>query len=538
MSRTYEDICNADGYGRISLEDRDKRNFSMESDSISSQKVYIEQFCKEHGIKLKDYLFDDGITGQTFDRAGWDELLKEIEAGRINCVITKDLSRLGRDHSETGFYIEKYFPEHRVRYISINDNWDSKYDSVDLILWKLAYNDVYCADISRKVKSILDSKKKQGLYVGSFAPYGYMKHPDDKHILIPDPDVAHVVTEIFDLAYEGKGTCAIANILNDKKYTTPGLYSGRGRETKTRKEVGAIWTSYMIRRILMNQVYCGDVVQSKIKKASYKSKKCIHNAKEDWVIVENKHEPLTERFKYEAIQKKLVETSKKYNRLPGEQHLLSKLLYCKDCGHRISIGWRNKNNHDAGRIGYCNYYKKYSKHGVCSPHFVDYEVLENQLIDYLKDLCTKYLKYLDTPKLIRESYKNIREKITQNEAIYSKLLKEKEKNENIAIKLYEDKLNEVITETMYKMMALKKENEIEAINTQILDIENDIEKLKKQLEKDNDKINDTKTILNNFLNSKIITEDLLNQIITKIEVSENNDIEVSFAIEELKEIKS
>lgn len=151
MARTYEDIIKANGYGRLSEEDTNKRNFSLESDSITSQRTLIQQFCNEHKIELNNYLFDDGITGQTFEREGWDNLLKDIEAGKINCVITKDLSRLGRDHSETGYYIEKYFPEHRVRYISINDNWDSKYDSVDMILWKLAYNDVYCADISRKL---------------------------------------------------------------------------------------------------------------------------------------------------------------------------------------------------------------------------------------------------------------------------------------------------------------------------------------------------------------------------------------------------
>ena len=536
MQRTYEDVVNADGYGRISLEDRDKKNFSMESDSISSQKTYIEQFCKEHGIQLKDYLFDDGITGQTFAREGWEDLLKEIENGRINCVITKDLSRLGRDHSETGYYIEKYFPEHRVRYISINDNWDSKYDSVDLILWKLAYNDVYCADISRKVKSILDSKKKEGLYVGAFAPYGYIKHEDDKHQLIPDPEVAPIVKEIFELAYSGVGTCAIATTMTKKGYKTPGIYSGRGRRTITREQVGEIWTSGMVRRILTNQVYCGDLVQSKIKKASYKSKKLIQNSQENWIIVANKHEPLVDREVFNAIQKVLDKTSKKYNRLPGEQHLLSKLLYCKDCGHRISISWRNKKKKEQGRIGYCNYYKKYSKYNVCKPHFIDYDLLENKIIEYLKELCKKYLLYLDTPKLIRESYKNIRDKINQLEVSKNRLIKDKDKAESIMIKIYEDKLNEVVTETVYKIMADKKEKEILSLDNQIKNIENDIKSLQNQLDKDEDKINDIKTILNKFINSSVIEQDLIHQIITRIEVGDDNEIEVFFAISELKSI--
>ena len=325
--------------------------------------------------------------------------------------------------------------------------------------------------------------------------------------------------------------------MNEKKYITPGIYSGRGRKTITRDQVGTIWTSGMVRKMLINQVYCGDVVQSKIRKASYKSKKCILNEKENWIIVRDKHEALVSRDMFETIQKRLVETSKKYNRLPGEQHLLSKLLFCKDCGHRISIGWRNSKKHEYGRTGCCNYYKKYSKYNVCSPHFVDYDDLENQVISYLKDICKNYLLFLNTPKLIIEGYKNIREKIHQNESIKTKLLKDKDKTESIALKLYEDKLNESITESMYKMMSVKIETEMLSIQTQIDNIDSEIKRLQKQLEKDDDKIKNTKLILNQFLNSSVITQDLLHQIVNRIEVGENNQIKVFFTIEELKDVK-
>lgn len=534
MARTYEDIIKANGYGRLSEEDTNKRNFSLESDSITSQRTLIQQFCNEHKIELNNYLFDDGITGQTFEREGWDNLLKDIEAGKINCVITKDLSRLGRDHSETGYYIEKYFPEHRVRYISINDNWDSKYDSVDMILWKLAYNDVYCADISRKIISILDSKKKMGLYVGSFAPFGYMKNPDNKYVLIPDPNVAHIVREIFDLAYSGLGTCTIANIMNEKKYVTPGQYSGRGKNSKTKEQVGDIWVSGMVRKILENQAYCGDVVQSKRKKASYKSKKAINNPKEDWIVVKDMHEPLVEREVFDFIQLKLDETSRKYNRLPGEQHLLSKLLFCKDCGHRISIRWRGKNKN--GRIGYCNYYVKYSKHNVCTPHSIDYDILEKQILDYVKDLCNKYMQLIDTPSLIQDSYKNIKEKISILEKEKKSNLKEIEKIETMSMKIYEDYLNNTITETMYKMMANKKEIELNNAKEKTNSIDKQIDLLNNQLNSDKEIINDTKKIVTKFLNSEVINHDLIHQIIERIEVGEDESITVNFAIKEFQKL--
>lgn len=537
MSRVYEDIKCAAQYERLSDEDREKRGFSIESDSITSQKLLIEQFCNDRNINLVSNFYDDGITGLTFERDGWNELLKEIKAGRVDCVITKDLSRLGRDHSETGYYIEKFFPENRVRYISINDNWDSKYDSVDLILWKLAYNDVYCADISRKVKSVLDSKKKQGLYVGSFAPYGYKKREDDKHYLEVDSETAPVVKEAFELAYSGLGTHKIATIFSEKQYPTPGIYSGRGNATATREKAGNFWTSGMVRRILSNEVYMGDLTQSKIKKASYKSKKVIKNTRENWIIVKDTHEPLVSREVFNEIQKMLELTSKKYSRLPGEKHLLSKLLVCNECGHRISISWKSSKHHERGRCGVCNFYKKYSKHNVCTPHYIDYDELETQIISYVKKISMNYLKYINTPSLIRNNYKNLQAKLTEYDNKKKKLISEKDKSENIMLKLYEDKINETITEAMYKTLSEKKLANINVLKDQIRDVEFEMKKIHNQLDKDQSKIDDIKTILKNFINSEIITQDLIHQIIDKIYVSENDKINVVFKIEELENIK-
>lgn len=537
MSRIYEDIKKAKGYGRLSLEDREKKNFSLESDSIISQKVFIQQYVDEKNIKYDGYYYDDGITGLTFERDGWNQLLKDIDKGLVDCIITKDLSRLGRDHTETGYYIEKFFPEHKIRYISLNDNWDSKYDSVDLLLWKLAYNDVYCADISRKVKSILNSKKKQGLYVGSFAPYGYIKDPNDKHKLVVDNNTGPIVRKIFALAYSGVGNCQIAKTMTDEKYPTPGTYSGRGKQSYNKKLVGNIWTTGMIRRILENEVYLGDLTQCKIKKASYKSKKTIRNDREDWIIVKDTHEPLVSRDVFSDIQKRLVQTSKKYNRLPGENHLLSKLLYCKDCNHRISISWKNSKNHSTGRSGVCNFYKKYSKNNVCTPHYINYDELETQVISYIKMICKKYLLYLNTPELIKDNYKNIQNNIYEYQSSLKKINNELDKAENFMLKLYEDKITNVINDSVYKTLSEKKNSQIDNLKFQIQNIESEINKLNNQLNQDHHKISDIKTILNKFLNSKVITQDLIHQIIDKIYVSENEKIQVIFLIEELEDIK-
>ncbi len=536
MERNYGEIKHSCPYGRLSLEDRDKKNFSMESNSIASQRTYIIQFCEDKGIsRIHDGYYDDGITGLTFERENFQKMIRDIEMGLIDCVIIKDLSRLGRDHSETGYYIEKFFPEHNVRLISINDNWDSKYDSVDMILWKLAYNDVYCADISRKVKTILNSKKREGKWLSSFAPYGYMKHPEDKHQLIIDPETSPIIKEIFEMAYSGVGNCSIAKYLTDKGYQTPGERCGRHpRMTiETFEKSGHIWTTGHVRRILSHEVYMGDTAQCKIRKVSYKSSKLVRNKKEDWIIVKDTHEPLVSREVFEEIQRKLEKTSRKYTRLPGEGSLLSKLLICKDCGHRISVSWKSSKHHERGKSGVCNYYKKYSRYNVCTPHYIDYDELETQVLDYVKDILKKRMEYFDTPKLIKENYKNISKNLKDAQTKLAKLERDKEKDEVMLLKMYEDKLEGKITDSMYTTLSNRKNIEIEETKNHISSEKENIRRFEEQLLTNESKMKDEKGIIRRFLNSKIITQDLINQVIDKIYVGENDEIDIKFTIEDL-----
>ncbi len=540
MNRSYDDIKNAADYGRLSIEDKEKKNFSMESESISSQRDLIHQYFEVHNISHNTTgYYDDGITGQTFERENFQRMVKDIENGLIDCVITKDLSRLGRDHTETGFYIERFFPEHGVRYISINDNWDSKYNSIDEILWKLAYNDVYCADISKKIRSKLNTNKAMGKWMASFAPYGYIKDPTDKHNLLPDPKTAPIVKECFELAYSGLGTCAIAKKFTEAGYVTPGENCGRYSKVRSKifNETGHIWTTGHIRRILSNEIYIGTMAQCKVKKASYKSNKLVKNERENWIVVENVVEPLVDKEVFDEIQKKLEMTSNKYARLPGEGCLLSKLLICKDCGHRISVSWKSSKYHERGKAGVCNYYKKYSKYKVCSPHYIDYDELEEQVLDYVKQIVKTRLKILDTPKLIRENYKNIQNLIQDQEKINEGYRKDLEKAENVILKIYEDKLNEIISESIFKTLSQKKETEVSELKSKIANVESKICELKSQLDNNQQNINKEKAIIKKFLNSTIITQDTLSLIIDKIYVGENDQIDVSFSINQLNDIK-
>ena len=541
MERRYDDIENAMPYGRLSLEDRDKKNFSIESDSIVSQRNFILQFCNDKKIKHKsDGYYDDGITGLTFDRENWKKLLEEIEKGLVDCVITKDLSRLGRDHSETGYYVEKYFPERKIRFISINDNWDSKYDSVDMLLWKMAYNDVYCADISRKVKGGLNSRKREGMWLASFAPYGYKKDPEDKHHLIVDPDTAPIVKEIFAISYSGVGNCGIAKYLTEKNYPTPGEVCGR-IAYKTRaifEKSGHIWTTSHVRRILSHEVYIGVTAQCKIKKVSYKSKKTIRNDRADWIVVEDTHEPLVSKEVFDIVQKKLELTSRKYTRLPGEGCLLSKLLYCKECGHRISVTWKSPAHHDKGKCGTCNYYKKYSRYNVCTPHYIDYDELEDQILTFIKNVLKKRLDYFDTPKLIKENFKNIQNEIDSNKKRYDTINNNINKAEQLLLKMYEDNISGKINDMMYQTMSERKQNEINDLKRQQTDLDSRIKEFTYQLENSDSQMKKEKELINKFLNSKVISQDLINQLIEKILISENDNVDIIFTIKELNTIRA
>lgn len=293
-------------YIRLSREDGDKE----ESDSVLSQRDLLESFAagQEDLVKAGVYV-DDGYTGTDFERPAFQRMLREIKAGKIDCVIVKDLSRFGRNYVHSGKYLEEVFPSLGVRFIAVNDNIDSYQNpsSMDTILvpFKNIINDEYSRDISRKVRSSLDTKRKKGEFIGSFAPYGYQKSPENKNKLIPDPEAADVVKEIFSLFLSGQSIDGIVRKLNAAEVPNPSAYKQRQGLSYRRQSGSSLWEHSSVRRILKNRVYLGELVQGKRRVKSYKIHRAEALPEESWIVAGNTHEGIVSPSDFAKAQKLL-----------------------------------------------------------------------------------------------------------------------------------------------------------------------------------------------------------------------------------------
>ncbi len=325
-------------YARLSQEDGDK----SESDSIVSQKAMIREFVASHPeIEIVSEKVDDGYSGVNFERPGFQAMLEEIQAEKVNCVIVKDLSRFGRNYIETGNYLEKLFPVLGVRFIAINDYYDSieKKNTDSLVLpFKNLINDAYCKDISVKIRTQLETKRKKGQYVGPNGVYGYMKDPEDHNHLVPDPYAAEIVRCIFRWNLQGMSIGRIAEKLNAEGVLCPMEYkisNGVSVPTAFRSGKKALWSYISVRRILENEVYIGHMIQGKTASPNHKIKKRFPVKKEEWVRVEGTHEPIVEEFVFRNVQMQLKKDTRSS---PNRKYLypLAGYVVCGDCGQSMT----------------------------------------------------------------------------------------------------------------------------------------------------------------------------------------------------------
>ena len=299
-------IWNVAAYMRLSREDGDKE----ESNSIGSQRDMIRDFImkREDMVVVQEYV-DDGFSGVSFDRPGFQRLLKDLEAKKIDCIVVKDFSRFARNYIDSGRYLEKIFPSMGVRFVSINDNYDSsgaRSQSDALIVpFKGILNDAYCKDISMKIRSQLDIKRKTGDFIGAFCTYGYRKSPENKNRLVVDEEAARVVEMIFRLRIQGMTNSSIAARLNSMGIPSPSAYkAGKGMNYRSGFRVAgqAGWTAVAIRRVLTNEVYVGTLIQHKRGTPNYKVKKEIQYDESDWIIIPNSHQPIIEQTDFDTVQ--------------------------------------------------------------------------------------------------------------------------------------------------------------------------------------------------------------------------------------------
>ena len=523
---------NAGIYIRLSQEDRDNdKKYESESESVLNQREMLMNYVKNNNFNFVNEYVDDGYSGTDFERPGFKKLIEDINNNKINLVIVKDLSRLGRDHILTGYYMETFFPEKRVRFISILESYDSfkNQASNDSSTFIIACNDYYSKQNSIKIKNVLNSKRSNGKFIGSLPCFGYMRDPNDKGHLIPNPETAPIVKEIFKMAVNDVGVSEITTILNDKKYPTPSGY--KKTNYSSRLIYRDSWNISSVKKILNNRMYTGDMVQHVQAKVNYKSKKKITLDESLWVIVENTHEPLVSKKEFNLIQKRKKSNNRHYKTTTKREiRLLEGLLYCKECQNRLTVVYRK--NHDYWSVN-CNRYSRDPKRQRCGSHFFPYNYLEEQIVNKLNEVLSSFIKELNVNELNKEIILK-KQKVSDDTNIMIKNYeKKKQKIINRLEALYEDRFNGIISAESYKGMAEPYEKDLRQINKEIESIQKQSDETKMNI----DRLPDYTKQIKKLLDLKNPKRELLFALIDRIEIDENRIICIKFKYNIIDEIK-
>lgn len=463
-------------YCRLSLEDgRDN-----ESMSISNQKAMLRDFAEKNGFFNYAFYVDDGYTGRNFDRPGFQRMINDIEAGKVGCVITKDLSRLGRNYIEAGSYIEIYFPRHHVRYIAVNDNVDSSNSQgMDITPFKNILNDMYSRDISKKVLAGWMARSRQGKFIGGIPPYGLMRDPEDGGHLIKDPEKAPVIRMIYDLALDGYGAYRIARVLLEKKIPITSM--------RTSREVDAnyySWGSGRINKILRNPVYYGAHTVCKTHQKFIRSNTINMIPVEDREIIENCHEAIVTKEEWLKVQR-LMDARPDVgigNSCPY-YNIFHGLIVCGTCGHSMQSRYekvgRTDRNRSTGQIrepidkSYytCQTYNRSGKQ-ACTSHKIEARDLYNLVLADIQALVAQVMENPDAfyDRLINKLDGRQRSDVGELQREYDSLIARSDEIDQMIMALYEDRVKGIITPQRFVTMTEKLENEQKAARNRLQEL--------------------------------------------------------------------
>jgi len=510
-------------YARISREDGDKE----ESDSIGTQFDIIDDYIAHNDdITFIDRYSDDGWSGTNFDRPDFMRLMEDIKKGKINCVIVKDLSWLGRNYILVGQYLEMIFPMLNIRFISVNDRIDSIKDPASinnaLVSFKNVMNDEYCRDISNKVRSSLDRKRSKGEFIGSFASYGYMKDPDDHHHLIVDPVAAEVVKNIFDWFLQGMSIIGIAKRLNHMGIPNPSAYKRQcGLNYKhPAGQLDSAWPDSSVKRVLKNRLYVGDMVQNKNRTKSYKVQVSVAVPEENWVIVPNMHEAIIDREKFETVQQLLMRDTRTS---PGINHvsIFAGYIRCADCLRAMG---KKSVAQSYGKYHYyvCQTFRKAGRN-LCTKH----TIREKQLYDaVLATIQSQIDLAVSMDQLVNDlKSQNVRAaKSSRLEKMLQLKEEEYEKVSRCRIDLYPDWKAGILSKDEYLSLKAKIGEQLEQIEIAIANIKEEISKYQSAPVSEN-------KFISSFLryrNIQVLTREVIVELIEMIYVHEGGTITIQF----------
>ena len=521
MGRTKKYVAGL--YCRLSKDDGN----SVESMSIWSQKVMLKQYAESNSIAIYDYYVDDGFSGTNFERPSFKKMITDIENGKINCVITKDLSRLGRNYLQSGAYIEMYFPQKNIRYIAITDGIDTlNSNQNDIMPFKNILNEMYAKDTSKKVKSAIQSRMREGTYIGSKAPFGYLKDPNNKRRLIIDEKTKPIIELIYKLCLEGKGTQLISQELMKRKIPRPSAFVENAEKLYGLTEENKYqWSHRMVLNVLRDPVYCGNMARNKRPTLSFKNSKRMYIPKSDYIYAKDTHEGIVSEEIWEQVQTMI--DKRKCNNKKGlyYDNIFQGLVRCPKCGYALTpkTDYRLKKKELIDFVHFsCSTYKKYGVN-ACSSHRIEARDLYNIVLEDIQYHGSMALSAKED--FVEKIIEKIEvEKIDEGKELSNKL--ELKKNQLAELdrsyeQLYEDRLEGNITERNFNLMNVSISKKQDKLIEEIKVLEGDIE-VSFETE------DNYKKFMNNiskYAKIKSLNRYILNQIIDKIYVFDKEEID-------------
>ena len=510
-----EHIYKAAIYVRLSKEDGDVADAKKaESNSISNQKSLILNFLKDKkDIQVVSVREDDGYSGSNFDRPGFQMMMQDVKDGKVDCIVVKDLSRFGREYIDSGRYIERLFPALGVRFIAINDNYDSlnrNDQSAEIVIpFKNLINDAYCRDISIKIRSHLEVKRQNGEYVGNYCPYGYMKSPADHNVIIPDEFAGHVVQDIFKWIKSGMSLDSISRRLNTMGISSPMEYKiecGINYKNAFKRQDRAQWAATAVRRIATNPIYTGTLIQGRFTTPNHKIKTVVMKDKEKWAVVEDNHEALVSERDFRIVQR-LLQTDMRTAPSQKTVYTLSGIAVCADCG---SLMTRKCSTVGGKKYAYymCSNNKNFKK---CTPHRIREDILEKQVLGSLQELVPELIEADEIVKQAGQlrnnsiDLKKIQERIAANE-------EEINRHNRMLVSLYEDYKDGVVEREDFILIKENFELKKKEAELAIRSLQEDAEAVAAGKERNDQFIDDFKAYRNITELNRVAAVNLLEQV--------------------------
>ena len=507
-------------YIRLSKEDESEGP----SESVSNQQSLLSEFVRQHSLRVYDTYIDDGWSGTSFDRPGFRRMIADIESGKVNMVITKDLSRLGRDYIMTGHYMERYFPEHRVRYISLLDGIDTGVDSTanDITPFRAIMNDMYAKDISRKISSVKHDKQRKGLFIGGKAVYGYRLHPTEKNRIVIDEDAAAIVRRVFGMALEGMSCRQIAVRLNAEGVPTPAAYAGL--TVANPGPCTGLWSGERISDMLQNETYIGNMVQGRTRKISYKSKKCVRQDRRDWIVVEGTHEPIIDGETFDKVR--MLLSSRRHTRSRTYDFLLKGLIFCRECGHPLAAINRKTAAGEDRLFFVCRTYQRFTGAGICTSHTVKEQTVTRAVMEKVREVCRDELRADRLLPLARREAARVLAEADNGKEISSL----KAGLDSLTARMdqvYMDKLSGVLAEADFQRVYAK-------IKADRAVLERRLSRLDRPDRAPEDQDSLAKKLVERFLETASANRELLVSLIERVELTEDKQIIIKFRFKQLE----